>query len=62
MPRITRFLPLAAAVLSVAALQAAPAAASTTQESIFQDDPQLMANPVGTLQTLRDLGVQRGPG
>ncbi|MGP0033227.1 MAG: hypothetical protein ACLP4R_01410 [Solirubrobacteraceae bacterium] len=59
MPRITRFLPLAAAVLSAAALQAAPAAASTTQESIFQDDPQLMANPVATLQTLRDLGVQR---
>lgn len=58
---ITRKLPLAAAVAAFAlvALPAAPAGASTTQESIFQDDPQLMANPIGTLQTLRDLGVQR---
>jgi len=58
-PRITRLLPIAAVVLTAAAIQAAPAAASITQESIFQDDPVLMANPVGTLQTLRDLGVQR---
>ncbi|HEY6476110.1 MAG TPA: hypothetical protein VI456_05975 [Polyangia bacterium] len=59
MPRITRLLPIAAVVLSAAAIQAAPAGASTTQESIFQDDTALMANPAGTLQTLRDLGVQR---
>jgi hypothetical protein len=49
----------AAALLGMAALRAAPAGASTTQESIFQDDNQLKANPSGTMQILRDLGVQR---
>ena len=34
-----------------------PAAASTTQVSVFQADPQVLSNPTGTLQTLRDLGV-----
>jgi hypothetical protein len=58
-PRIRRLIHIAALALSAAAVHAAPALASTTQESIFQDDTQLMANPVGTLQTLRDLGVQR---
>jgi hypothetical protein len=61
-PTITRKLPLAAALLGLAALMALhapPAAASATQESIFQDDNQLKANPAGTMQTLRDLGVQR---
>jgi len=64
-PTITRKLPLIAALLSVAALlgfaalHAATAGASTTQESILQDDNQLKANPTGTMQTLRDLGVQR---
>jgi hypothetical protein len=61
-PTITRKLPLAAALLGLAALialHAPPAAASATQESIFQDDNQLKANPAGTMQTLRDLGVQR---
>ncbi len=48
-----------AALLSVAALDAATAAASVTQESIFQDDTQVLANPTGTLQRLRELGVQR---
>jgi hypothetical protein len=48
-----------AALVGVAALRAAPATASVTQESIFQDDNQLRANPTGTMQTLRDLGVQR---
>ncbi|MBV9603631.1 MAG: hypothetical protein JO027_00915 [Solirubrobacterales bacterium] len=58
---IRRILPLAAALLSVAALLslAGSATASVTQESIFQDDNQLKANPNGTMQTLRDLGVQR---
>jgi hypothetical protein len=46
-------------LLSAVAIHAAPAGASTTQESIFQDDNQLLADPAGTLQTLRDLGVQR---
>ncbi|HET6870765.1 MAG TPA: hypothetical protein VFH80_32940 [Solirubrobacteraceae bacterium] len=62
MPTITRKLPLAAALLGLAALMvlhAVPAAASTSQESIFQDDNLLKADPVGTMQTLRDLGVQR---
>ena len=58
-PRIRRLLPIAAAVLSTAALHAAPAFASVTQEAIFQDDNALKANPVGTMQTLRDLGVTR---
>jgi hypothetical protein len=58
-PRIRRSLQIAALALSAAAIHTAPALASATQESIFQDDTQLVANPVGTLQTLRDLGVQR---
>src|SRR5207244_788628 len=65
-PKIRRKLPLAglrmgvaALLLSAAALHAVPAAASITQESLFQDDNQLKANPNGTMQTLRDLGVQR---
>ena len=56
---VRRKLPLAALLLSFAALHAAPAVASVTQESIFQDDNQLKANPAGTMQILRDLGVQR---
>ena len=54
-----RKLTLAALLLGVAAFHAAPAAASVTQESIFQDDNQLKANPTGTMQTLRNLGVER---
>ena len=56
-PRIRRHLPIVAALLSLAAINAAPVAASTTQVSVFQADPQVLANPTGTLQTLRDLGV-----
>jgi hypothetical protein len=56
-PRIRRHLPIAALFLSVAAIHAAPAAASTTQVSVFQADPQVLADPTATLQTLRDLGV-----
>ena len=54
-----RRLSLAAIALSIVALHTASAAASVTQESLFQDDNQLKANPTGTMQTLRDLGVQR---
>jgi hypothetical protein len=54
-----RRLSLAAIALSIVALHAASATASVTQESILQDDNQLKANPTGTMQTLRDLGVQR---
>ena len=54
-----RRLSLAAVLLGLAALHVAPAGASLTQEAIFQDDNQLKANPTGTMQTLRDLGVTR---
>ncbi len=56
---VMRRLSLAAVVLGLAALHAATATASLTQEAIFQDDNQLKANPTGTMQTLRDLGVTR---
>jgi hypothetical protein len=56
-PRITRHLSTAAVLLGVAAISATPAAASTTQVAVFQADPQVLGNPAGTLQTLRDLGV-----
>jgi hypothetical protein len=58
-PTIRLKLPIAAAVLSLAALHAAIAAASVTQEAILQDDNALKANPVETMQILRDLGVTR---
>jgi hypothetical protein len=58
-PSIKRHLPIAALVTCLAALHAGPALASTTQEAIFQDDNALKANPTGTMQTLRDLGVTR---
>ena len=57
MPRIRRHLSIAALLLTVGAINAAPAAASSTQVAIFQADPQVLGNPTGTLQTLRDLGV-----
>jgi hypothetical protein len=55
--KIRRLIPIAALLASTAALNAAPAAASTTQVAVFQADPQVLGNPTGTLQTLRDLGV-----
>jgi hypothetical protein len=57
MPRLRRLLPLAVLML---ALSAAPAAASTGQEAIFQDDI-LIKSPAlsSTLSTLRSLGVTR---
>jgi hypothetical protein len=36
-----------------------PAFASSTQQTIFQDDTFLKADPAGTLQTLQELGVDR---
>ncbi len=44
-----------AALIAVAAT---PAVASTTQESMFEDTGQLLADPIGTLQQFRRLGVQ----
>jgi hypothetical protein len=50
-------------VLGTLALAAAPAHASGTQESLFQDDDRLLhATPSesdSTMQELRDLGVDR---
>jgi hypothetical protein len=54
-----RRISVAAIVLSVLALHAATATASITQEAIFQDDNQLKFNLPATIQTLRDLGVNR---
>ncbi|MBV9197843.1 MAG: hypothetical protein JO168_27215 [Solirubrobacterales bacterium] len=57
MLRLRRLLP-AAALLAAAAFPTG-AAASANQQSIIQDDPQLKANPVATLATFRELGVDR---
>src|SRR5688572_2941277 len=58
-----RVVRLTAVVLGVMALVAAPAHASGTQESIFQDDDRLLhstpAQSDATLQELKDLGVDR---
>jgi hypothetical protein len=48
---------LALAPLLAAAGLPQLASASTTQQPIIQDDAQLQANPVGTLSTFRQLGV-----
>jgi hypothetical protein len=45
-------------IAAVGLFPAARAAASTTQISILEDDPQMMYNTVPTLQRLRLLGVQ----
>jgi hypothetical protein len=44
-------------LIGIAAIYAAPASASNTQVAVFQADGQVLTNPTGTLQTLRDLGV-----
>ncbi|MBV8956966.1 MAG: hypothetical protein JO179_22700 [Solirubrobacterales bacterium] len=61
MPRSRAVLiPLLVTLITGAAGALAPSAlASGNQEAIFQDDVQLLANPVGTLHTMRDLGVTR---
>jgi hypothetical protein len=56
MARLRALLPLAA-LLAAGALHVAPAAASPTQLSIFQDDSQIKTNWTGTLSTLKSLGV-----
>ncbi len=58
MATLRRLLPLAG-VLAAGFLHAAPAAASGTQEAMFQDDIQIKSNPAGTLATLHSLGVNR---
>jgi hypothetical protein len=59
MPRIRRLLPILPMLGLLAAVQAPPAAASSTQEAIFQDDGLLSQNPAGGLAMLRSLGVTR---
>jgi hypothetical protein len=59
MRRLRSLLPILPLLTILTGLHASPAAASTSQEALFQDDAQLRANPVGTLQTLRELGVSR---
>ena len=58
MPPLKRLLPTLT-LIAVAAGLAAPVAAlaSTTQQSIIEDDTQLHANLDGTLQTMRELGA-----
>jgi hypothetical protein len=56
--RAIRLLPLAL-VLAAGALCAPPAGASSIQQSIIQDDARLKTDPVGTLATFRELGVDR---
>jgi hypothetical protein len=58
MAKLRRLIPIVA-VLAAGVIHAAPAAASTTQEAVFQDDTQLELNPTGTLLTLHNLGVTR---
>ena len=55
--RFSATIALAASLLGLLALSAAPAAASTTQMSIIQDGPQLLNHTVGTLQRFRLLGA-----
>ncbi len=60
MPRFLGLLPLiAASALGAAAITVPPALASTSQDSIIQDDTHLMSDPAGTLQTFKTLGVSR---
>ena len=59
MPKFRRLLPIIALAAVGTAAHALPAMASTTQDAILQDDGSLQANPVGTLQTMRTLGVTR---
>ena len=59
MLRFRRLLPIAALLTAVTGLHATAATASSTQESIIQDDALMKADPAGTLATFRSLGVTR---
>ncbi len=54
---VTRALVLVLALAALPACFANQAAASTSQQAILQDDPQILGNPVGTLARLRRMGV-----
>jgi hypothetical protein len=58
-PNKKRLISIIALLAGITALNAAPALASSDQEALFQDGPSLRSNPVGTLNTLRALGVGR---
>jgi len=57
MPSSKRLLLVLALVAGLLAVAAAPAFASSTQESIIEDDGQLHTNLDGTLATMRSLGA-----
>ena len=59
MPRLKILTPLIALAAIGLGAQAVPAAASTNQDALFQDGPLLRADPVGTLSTLKSLGVSK---
>ena len=59
MLRFRRLLPIAALLTLLAGLHATAAFASSTQESIIQDDALIKADPAGALSTFRSLGVTR---
>jgi hypothetical protein len=55
-----KLLPLLVTFVTIAfGATAGSALASSTQEAIFQDDGNMLTNPTGTLQTMRELGVTR---
>ncbi len=56
--RLLLILALAGALAGVRLAAAAPARASFGQLSIIEDDPDMHANPAGTLMTFRKLGAQ----
>jgi hypothetical protein len=59
MPSLKRRLLPLAGLLAAGALHAGPALATSTQESVFQDDVQVKTYPAVTLATLHNLGVNR---
>jgi hypothetical protein len=58
-PRLPALIGAALSALSLGAVSAAPALASGTQQAMLEDDLQLTANPQGTVDRLRMIGVGR---
>jgi hypothetical protein len=59
MPHTKRLLKALAACGLLGALLVPAASASTTQQAVMQDNGQLTANPVSTINTMRELGVSQ---
>jgi hypothetical protein len=59
MPRLKILTPFVALIAIGLGAGAVPAAASTSQDALFQDGPLLRADPIGTLATLKSLGVSK---